>query len=60
MPVRSRSVAPVIGAIQADGVKTPRVIARELVARMLETRRGGAWPPVQVTDLLKKLQRVAA
>jgi DNA invertase Pin-like site-specific DNA recombinase len=56
----ARTVAPVIRAIQGEGVTTLRGIARELVARKVETRRGGAWTPVQVTDLLKRLDRVAA
>jgi DNA invertase Pin-like site-specific DNA recombinase len=56
----ARTVAPVIRAIQSEGVTTLRGIARELVARKVETRRGGAWTPVQVTDLLKRLDRVAA
>ena len=54
------TVAPVIRAIQGESVTTLRGIARELVARKVETRRGGAWTPVQVTDLLKRLDRVAA
>ena len=56
----ARSVAPVIRAIQAAGVTTLRGIARELVARKVETRRGGTWTPVQVSDLIKRLDRVAA
>ena len=56
----AKSVAPVIRAIQGEGVTTLRGIARELVARKVETRRGGTWTPVQVTDLLKRLDRVAA
>ena len=56
----ARTVAPVIRAIQAQGVASLRGIARELVARKIETRRGGAWTPVQVNDLLKRLDRVAA
>jgi DNA invertase Pin-like site-specific DNA recombinase len=56
----ARSIEPVIRAIQGQGVTTLRGIARELVARKVETRRGGAWTPVQVGDLLKRLDRVAA
>ena len=56
----ARKVEPVIRAIQAEGVTTLRGIARELVARKIETRRGGAWTPVQVSDLLKRLDRAAA
>lgn len=54
------SIEPTIRAIQAAGVTTLRGIARELVARKIETRRGGAWTPVQVGDLLKRLDRVVA
>lgn len=53
------SVEPVIRAIQASGVTTLRGIARELVARKVETRRGGQWTPVQVGDLLRRLDRAA-
>jgi DNA invertase Pin-like site-specific DNA recombinase len=53
----ARNVAPVIRAIQAQGVTTLRGIARELVTRKIETRRGGTWSPVQVSDLLKRLDR---
>lgn len=56
----ARGLAPVIRAIQAQGITTLRGIARELVARKVETRRGGAWTPVQVSDILKRLDRVAA
>ena len=56
----ARNIEPVIHAIQARGVMTLRGIARELVARKVETRRGGAWTPVQVGDLLKRLQRTGS
>jgi DNA invertase Pin-like site-specific DNA recombinase len=56
----ARTVAPVIWDIQGRGVTSLRGIARELVARKIETRRGGTWTPVQVSDLLKRLERVAA
>ena len=52
-------IEPVIRAIQASGVTGLRAIARELVARKVETRRGGTWTPVQVNDLLKRLDRAA-
>jgi DNA invertase Pin-like site-specific DNA recombinase len=55
----ARTVAPVIRAIQGEGVTTLRGIARELVVRKVETRRGGVWTPVQVGDLLRRLDRVA-
>jgi hypothetical protein len=56
----AQSVVPVIRDIQAKGVKGLRGIVRELVDRKIETRRGGAWTPVQVPDLLKRLDRMAA
>lgn len=56
----ARSIEPVIRTLQAQGVTTLRGIARELVARKIETRRGGAWTPVQVGDLLKRLDRLTA
>jgi DNA invertase Pin-like site-specific DNA recombinase len=52
-------VMPVIHTIQASGTFTLRGIARELVARKIETRRGGQWTPVQVSDLLKRAERAA-
>lgn len=55
----AKGIAPVIRDIQAKGATTLRGIARELVARKVETRRGRTWTPVQVTDLLKRLDRVA-
>ena len=56
----ARTVAPVIRDIQGRGVITLRGIARELAKRKVETRRGGTWTPVQVGDLIKRLDRVAA
>jgi DNA invertase Pin-like site-specific DNA recombinase len=56
----ARTVAPMIRAIQAKGVASLLGIVRKLVARKIETRRGGTWTPVQVSDLLKRLDRVAA
>ena len=55
----AHTLAPVIRDIQAKGVSTLRGIARGLVARKVETRRGGAWTPVQVGDLLRRLDRAA-
>lgn len=51
----AKGIAPVIRDIQAKGATTLRGIARELVARKVETRRGGTWTPVQVSDLLKRI-----
>jgi DNA invertase Pin-like site-specific DNA recombinase len=53
----ARSVEPVICAIQATGITSHRGIAKELTARRVETRRGGAWSAVQVGDLLKRLDK---
>lgn len=53
------TIAPTIRAIQATGVTSLRGIARELVARKIETRRGGQWTPVQVGDLLRRLDKAA-
>lgn len=55
----ARAIAPVLRTIQAQGITSLRGIARELVARKVEARRGGAWTPVQVSELLKRLDRVA-
>jgi len=52
-------IEPKIRAIQNAGIITLRGIARELVIRKVETRRGGQWTPVQVSDLLKRLDRAA-
>lgn len=51
----AKGITPVIRDIQAKGATTLRGIARELVARKVETRRGGTWTPVQVGDLLKRI-----
>jgi len=51
----ARTVGPLIRDIQKAGVTSLRGIARELVARRVETRRGGTWTPVQVGDLLRRM-----
>ena len=48
------NVLPVIREIQASGVKSLRGIARALAARGVPTARGGAWTPVQVSDILRR------
>ena len=53
------TLAPVIRDLQHKGL-TLRGIARELASRKIDTRRGGAWSPVQVADLIKRLDRLAA
>lgn len=55
----AKSVEPVIRAIQHSGVTTLRGVARELLARKVNTRRGGIWTPVQVADLLRRLSKAA-
>jgi DNA invertase Pin-like site-specific DNA recombinase len=48
------NVLPVIHEIQASGVKSLRGVARALAARGIATARGGAWTPVQVSDILRR------
>jgi DNA invertase Pin-like site-specific DNA recombinase len=48
------NVLPVIREIQASGVKSLRGVARALAARGIATARGGAWTPVQVSDILHR------
>src|SRR6266436_2260624 len=48
------NVLPVIREIQASGVKSLRGVARALAARGVATARGGAWTPVQVSDILRR------
>jgi DNA invertase Pin-like site-specific DNA recombinase len=48
------NVLPVIREIQASGVKSLRGVARALAARGIATARGGAWTPVQVSDVLRR------
>src|SRR4051812_6253538 len=52
-------IEPIIRSIQAAGITTLRCLARELAARKIQTRRGGIWTPVQVADLLRRLDRAA-
>jgi DNA invertase Pin-like site-specific DNA recombinase len=55
----AEKIGPVIRKIQGEGVTSLRGIARELHARKVETRRGGQWTPVQVGDLIKRMDRVS-
>jgi Recombinase len=50
------NVLPVIREIQASGVKSLRGVARALTARGIATARGGTWTPVQVTDILRRVE----
>jgi DNA invertase Pin-like site-specific DNA recombinase len=45
---------PVVKQIQASGVTTLRGIAAALDARGVPTARGGAWTPVQVSNLMRR------
>src|ERR1700738_4471573 len=49
----SAIVLPVIREIRASGIKSLRGIARALAGRGVPTARGGAWTPVQVSDILR-------
>jgi hypothetical protein len=51
----SANVLPVIREIQRSGIKSLRGIARALAARGIATARGGAWTPVQVSDILRRV-----
>jgi DNA invertase Pin-like site-specific DNA recombinase len=50
----SANVLPVIREIQQSGIQSLRGIARALAARGISTARGGAWTPVQVSDILRR------
>src|SRR5262245_29158311 len=50
----SANLLPVIREIQRSGVKSLRGVARALAARGIPTARGGAWTPVQVSDILRR------
>jgi DNA invertase Pin-like site-specific DNA recombinase len=45
---------PIIKQIQSSGVTTLRGIAVALAARGVPTARGGAWTPVQVSNLMRR------
>ena len=53
----SANILPVIREIQESGVKSLRGVARALAARGIPTFRGGAWTPVQVSAILKRVGR---
>src|SRR3984893_16437416 len=50
----SANVLPLIREIQRSGIQSLRGIARALAARGVPTARGGAWTPVQVSDILRR------
>jgi len=51
----SANILPVIREIQGSGVKSLRGVARALTARGIPTARGGAWTPVQVSAILRRV-----
>lgn len=52
----ARDLAPIIADIRAGGATTLRLIAAELTARGIRTRRGGHW---QVSNVRTALERIA-
>jgi DNA invertase Pin-like site-specific DNA recombinase len=54
----SANVLPVIHEIQDSGINSLRGIARVLAARGIPTARGGAWSPVQVSDILRRANEI--
>lgn len=52
----ARDLAPIIADIRAGGATTLRLIAAELTARGIRTRRGGHW---QVSNVRAALERIA-
>lgn len=52
------ALAPVIGAIRAEGYTTLCAIAHELTARGIMTRRGGRWHVSTVRNLLARIAGV--
>lgn len=51
------NVLPIIREIQTTGASL-RKIAAALTARGIPTARGGTWTPVQVSDILKRAERL--
>ena len=49
-------MAPVLADLKAEGVTTVRALADELNRRSLPTARGGAWHPMTVHRLLKRIE----
>jgi DNA invertase Pin-like site-specific DNA recombinase len=45
---------PIVKQIQSSGVTTLRGIAEALAARGVPTARGGAWTPVQVSNMMRR------
>ena len=51
----ARQLAPLVIGLQAQGVRGPRALARELNARGVRTRGGGQWYASTAANLLKRL-----
>lgn len=50
-------IAPVVVDIRESGILSLRGIAAELNARGIPTVRGGVWTVVQVTSILRRMER---
>ena len=48
------NLMPLIGQLQASGIRTVRALAAELNARGVRTARGGVWHPTTVHKLLTR------
>lgn len=55
---RALDLAPTIQALRAGGVCSLRSIASALNERGITARRGGAWSPSQVRDVLARLSKL--
>ena len=51
----AQDLAPIIADIQSAGMTSLAVIAAELNARHIQTRRGGQWHPSSVRNLLSRM-----
>lgn len=51
-------LAPILAALQAQGVTTLQALADALNARGESTARGGRWAPATVANVLKRLPKV--
>lgn len=54
----AQDLAPVINAIRAEGHTSLREIAAELIARAIQTRRGGQWGVGNVKGVLARLKAI--
>jgi recombinase len=53
---RAKTLAPIIGELQAKGLVSLKAIAAELNIRQIPTARGGKWHPTGVSRLLDRLR----